>query len=74
MSESATPRTPAPLVARHRSVTSHRLDRASAIADDADRTDSTLREAALRSGFVSADDFDRIVDPRRRVGLTDVTV
>jgi fumarate hydratase class II len=36
-----------------------------AIAHDADRTGSTLREAARRSGDVSREDFDRIVDPAR---------
>jgi fumarate hydratase, class II len=43
-------------------------DKASAIAHDADRTGRTLREAALDSGFISAEDFDRIVDPRMMVG------
>jgi fumarate hydratase class II len=28
----------------------------------------TLRDAALKSGFVSAGDFDRIVDPNKMVG------
>jgi fumarate hydratase class II len=27
-----------------------------------------LREAALKTGFVSAGDFDRIVDPKTMVG------
>ena len=48
-------------------------DKASAIAHDADRTGSTLREAALRSGDVSAEDFDRIVDPRAMIGHTEPT-
>jgi fumarate hydratase class II len=43
-------------------------DKASAIAHDADRTGRTLREAALDSGFIGAEDFDRIVDPRMMVG------
>jgi fumarate hydratase class II len=43
-------------------------DKASAIAHVADRTGGTLREAALDSGFISAEDFDRIVDPRTMVG------
>ena len=43
-------------------------DKASAIAHDADRTGATLREAALKSGFISAEDFDRIVDPAVMVG------
>jgi fumarate hydratase class II len=43
-------------------------DKASAIAHDADRTGRTLRESALDSGFISADDFDRIVNPAAMVG------
>jgi fumarate hydratase, class II len=43
-------------------------DKASAIAHDADRTGRTLRESALDSGFISAEDFDRIVDPVSMVG------
>ena len=43
-------------------------DKASAIAHDADRTGSTLREAALRSGAIGADDFDRIVNPANMIG------
>jgi fumarate hydratase class II len=42
-------------------------DKASAIAHKADDEGSTLREAALALG-VSADDFDRIVDPAKMVG------
>jgi fumarate hydratase class II len=42
-------------------------DRASEIAHRADREDTTLREAAVASGYVSAEDFDRIVDPRGMV-------
>ncbi|MDH6245435.1 class II fumarate hydratase [Mycobacterium sp. OTB74] len=42
-------------------------DKASAIAHDADRTGSTLREAALRSGFINAADYDRIVNPAKMV-------
>ncbi|MCC4313954.1 class II fumarate hydratase [Streptomyces malaysiensis] len=38
-------------------------DRASTIAHKADKEGTTLREAALASGFVSAEDFDRIADP-----------
>jgi fumarate hydratase class II len=41
-------------------------DKASAIAHKADDEGTTLREAALASG-VSADEFDRIVDPRTMV-------
>ena len=43
-------------------------DRASAIAHDADRTGRTLRESALDSGVISAEDFDRIVDPATMIG------
>jgi fumarate hydratase class II len=42
-------------------------DKASAIAHKADDEGTTLRDAALAVG-VSADDFDRIVDPRTMVG------
>jgi fumarate hydratase class II len=38
-------------------------DRAAQIAHLADSEGLTLRKAALRLGYVSADDFDRIVDP-----------
>jgi fumarate hydratase class II len=38
-------------------------DTAAAIAKQAHRDGSTLREAALASGAVSADDYDRWVDP-----------
>ncbi|NEB94869.1 class II fumarate hydratase [Streptomyces bauhiniae] len=44
-------------------------DKASAIAHKANDEGTTLREAALATGFVSADDFDRIVDPSTMVGL-----
>jgi fumarate hydratase class II len=40
-------------------------DKAAQIAQLADNEDLTLREAALRLGYVSADEFDRIVDPYR---------
>jgi fumarate hydratase class II len=43
-------------------------DRAAAIAKRAAETGSTLREAALASGFVSAADFDRWVDPGTMLG------
>ncbi|MER6977098.1 class II fumarate hydratase [Streptomyces carpinensis] len=38
-------------------------DKASAIAHKADDEGTTLREAALASGHIGAEDFDRIVDP-----------
>ena len=43
-------------------------DKASAIAHKADDEGTTLREAALASGYIGADDFDRIVDPASMVG------
>jgi fumarate hydratase, class II len=42
-------------------------DKASKIAHHADDHDLSLREAALQLGFVSAEEFDRIVDPRKMV-------
>jgi fumarate hydratase class II len=42
-------------------------DKASQIAHHAMTHDLTLKEAALRLGFVSEADFDRIVDPRQMV-------
>jgi len=43
-------------------------DQASAIAHEADRSRRTLREAALDSGAMSAEDFDRIINPANMVG------
>jgi fumarate hydratase class II len=43
-------------------------DKASAIAHHALDHNTTLREAALKLGFVSAEEFDRIVDPQKMVG------
>jgi len=43
-------------------------DRAAAIAHMADASGSTLREAALASGYISAEDFDRVTDPSTMVG------
>jgi fumarate hydratase class II len=42
-------------------------DKASKIAHYANDNDLTLRAAALKLGYVSAADFDRIVDPRKMV-------
>jgi fumarate hydratase, class II len=42
-------------------------DRASAIAHKAYQEGTTLREAALATGYISADDFDRIVVPSAMV-------
>jgi fumarate hydratase class II len=41
---------------------------AAQIAEDADATGSTLRDAALRSGKVSAEQYDQIIVPRRMIG------
>jgi fumarate hydratase, class II len=43
-------------------------DKASAIAHAANDQGLTLREAALRSGYVDAERFDEIVDPKKMVG------
>ncbi|GAA1910632.1 class II fumarate hydratase [Streptantibioticus ferralitis] len=45
-------------------------DKASAIAHKANDEGTTLREAALASGFISAEEFDRIVNPAAMVGRT----
>jgi fumarate hydratase class II len=42
-------------------------DKAAEIAHEADASGATLRDAALASGYISAEDFDRVVDPRRMV-------
>jgi fumarate hydratase class II len=42
-------------------------DKAAAIAKDAHRNGSSLRQAALTSGHVSAEDFDRWVRPEAMV-------
>jgi fumarate hydratase class II len=43
-------------------------DKASAIAHQANDHGTTLREAALASGYISGKDFDRIVNPSAMVG------
>jgi fumarate hydratase class II len=43
-------------------------DRAAAIAKKAHREGTTLREAAIASGHVTAEQFDAWVDPARMVG------
>jgi fumarate hydratase class II len=43
-------------------------DKASAIAHRAQEQNMTLRDAAVNGGFVSAEEFDRIVDPKKMVG------
>ena len=44
-------------------------DKASAIAHKANDEGTTLRQAALATGYISADDFDRIVNPAAMAGL-----
>ena len=46
-------------------------DRAAAIAKAAHHKGTTLREEALASGFVSAEDFDALVRPERMTGPAD---
>ena len=43
-------------------------DKAAKIAHDALGQNLTLREAALASGYISAEEFDRAIDPRKIVG------
>jgi fumarate hydratase class II len=43
-------------------------DKAASIAKDAHARGTTLREAALASGFVSAADYDRLVRPKAMLG------
>ncbi len=43
-------------------------DKASAIAHKANDEGLSLREAALRLGYIDAARFDEIVDPKRMVG------
>jgi fumarate hydratase, class II len=43
-------------------------DKASEIAHRASDGDLTLREAALASGYIEADLFDRVVDPKKMLG------
>jgi fumarate hydratase class II len=42
-------------------------DKASKIAHYAMDNDLTLKAAALKLGFVTADEFDRVVDPAKMV-------
>jgi fumarate hydratase class II len=42
-------------------------DKASKIAHHAIDNDLTLKEAALKLGFISEAEFDRIVDPKKMV-------
>jgi fumarate hydratase, class II len=43
-------------------------DKASEIAHRALDQNTTLRDAAVNGGFVSAEEFDRVVDPKKMVG------
>jgi fumarate hydratase, class II len=43
-------------------------DKASAIAHKANDEGLTLKEAALKSGYIDEKRFDEIVDPRKMVG------
>ena len=43
-------------------------DRAAAIAHAAHEHGTTLREAALASGAITAERFDALVDPRKMIG------
>ncbi|HYB04067.1 MAG TPA: hypothetical protein VED17_06375, partial [Nitrososphaerales archaeon] len=43
-------------------------DKAAAIAHQAMVENTTLREAALKSGYINGEDFDRIVVPKKMVG------
>jgi fumarate hydratase, class II len=42
-------------------------DKASKIAHHALEHDLTLKDAALQLGFVGAEEFDRVVDPKKMV-------
>lgn len=43
-------------------------DKAAKVAKKAHQENITLKEAAVSLGFVTADDFDRLVEPSRMVG------
>jgi fumarate hydratase, class II len=45
-------------------------DKAAEIAHKANAEGTTLREAALASGYISAGEFDRVIDPAAMVGET----
>jgi fumarate hydratase class II len=47
-------------------------DKAAEIAHKADHDGSTLREAALALGHISAADFDRVIDPAVMIGDTEM--
>jgi len=43
-------------------------DNAARIAKTAHKAGTTLREEAVKGGYVSAEEFDRLVDPRKMIG------
>jgi fumarate hydratase class II len=43
-------------------------DNAAKIAKTAHKNGTTLRQEAVGGGYVSAEEFDRIVDPRKMIG------
>jgi fumarate hydratase class II len=43
-------------------------DNAAKIAKTAHQKGTTLREEAVGGGFVTAEEFDRIVDPKKMIG------
>jgi fumarate hydratase class II len=45
-------------------------DKAAEIAHKADHDGSTLREAALALGYISAEEFDRVIDATAMIGST----
>src|SRR5258706_752122 len=45
-------------------------DKAAAIAHDAHREDLSLKEPAIKSGYIDEERFDEIVDHRKMVGLS----
>ena len=46
-------------------------DRAAAIAHKAFKENSTLRDAAISSGYITEKDYDRVVVPENMVGDPD---
>jgi fumarate hydratase, class II len=49
-------------------------DKAAEIAHEAEHSGATLREAALALGYISAEEFDRVIDAASMVGDTsDIT-
>ncbi|TQE05512.1 hypothetical protein C1H46_008847 [Malus baccata] len=46
-------------------------DNAAAVAKTANKEGSTLKEAALKLGMLSSEEFDTLVVPEKMIGLTD---